>query len=86
MYQNMNRLNRGVMAGVGAAFKFYIGDLYIPPKIIQKMGMQWIFRMLDNPTFSVLNSLQKRMEFVIHCPFELIKALFSNKMERNEVN
>ena len=35
MHQNIHRLNRGIMAGVGAAFKFYTGNLYSPPKIIQ---------------------------------------------------
>jgi N-acetylglucosaminyldiphosphoundecaprenol N-acetyl-beta-D-mannosaminyltransferase len=73
MHQNVNRLNRGVMAGVGAAFKFYIGDLYIPPKIAQSLGMQWFFRMLHNPVRWAKLTLRDKFEFVIYFPFEVIK-------------
>jgi N-acetylglucosaminyldiphosphoundecaprenol N-acetyl-beta-D-mannosaminyltransferase len=74
MHQNVNRLKRGVMVGVGAAFKFYIGDLYIPPKIAQQLGMQWFFRMLHNPVNFAKRAVRSRVEFVIHFPCEVIKA------------
>lgn len=45
MRENVSRLNHGVMIGVGAAFKFVVGDLITPPKAIQRMGLQWIIRL-----------------------------------------
>jgi N-acetylglucosaminyldiphosphoundecaprenol N-acetyl-beta-D-mannosaminyltransferase len=73
MYKNLYRLNRGVMAGVGAAFKFYVGDLYIPPKIAQKLGMQWFFRMLQHPLRWTRYMLVDKIIFAIHFPFEVLK-------------
>lgn len=48
MHQNIGKLRRGILVGIGAAFRFYIGDLYIPPKVFQRLGMQWFFRMIQS--------------------------------------
>lgn len=75
MHQNLRRLNRGIMAGVGAAFKYYIGDLYMPPKFIQKLGLQWLFRiMTSKPSRKTFTTLRFRTKFAFHFPFEVIKG------------
>jgi N-acetylglucosaminyldiphosphoundecaprenol N-acetyl-beta-D-mannosaminyltransferase len=73
MHQNFNRLRRGVLVGVGAAFRFYIGDIYIPPKLFQKLGMQWIFRIISTrgTFFSYLRALPS---FCFYFPIEVIKG------------
>lgn len=48
MHEYFNRLERGVMIGVGAAFRFYLGELIIPPKPVQALGLQWIWRMTQD--------------------------------------
>jgi len=47
MNQNIASLDRGVMIGVGAAFRFLVGDIITPPLIFQRMGLQWLFRLAD---------------------------------------
>lgn len=47
MHKNIQGLKRGIFIGVGAAFRFYIGELVTPPKAIQAMGMQWIWRTIQ---------------------------------------
>ena len=73
MYQNVNRLRRGVMIGVGAAFRFYIGSIKTPPAIFQKMGLQWLFRTLENPK-TIGRRLRTIPKFIIHFPLEVAKA------------
>ncbi|GAB1790263.1 glycosyltransferase [Priestia megaterium] len=48
MYKNSQHIN-GIMIGVGAAFDFIIGKVKRPPMIFQKMGLEWLFRLLAEP-------------------------------------
>jgi N-acetylglucosaminyldiphosphoundecaprenol N-acetyl-beta-D-mannosaminyltransferase len=74
MSQSFHLLDRGLMIGVGAAFRFYIGDLKEPHTIFQHLGMQWLFRMLAEPTRWAPQMLKGYPYFLLHFPFELIKA------------
>ena len=76
MYQNVHKLNRGIMIGVGAAFKFYIGKVKAPPKIFQDLGLQWFFRMAyDQDSMRILRSQVVIFpRFLIHFPLQVIKA------------
>lgn len=80
MFENINNLKRGIMIGVGAAFKWLIGDLFLPPKIFQNMGLQWLFRttqMLYGKERDIQRAKQTlgdRIEFCINFPRELISA------------
>ena len=47
MKQNLAALDSGVMIGVGAAFRFFTGDIITPPQIFQKLGLQWLFRLTE---------------------------------------
>ena len=39
----------GVMLGVGAGFNFYAGTVKRAPKWIQKIGMEWFYRLIQDP-------------------------------------
>jgi N-acetylglucosaminyldiphosphoundecaprenol N-acetyl-beta-D-mannosaminyltransferase len=73
MHQNIGKLRRGVVVGIGAAFRFYLGDIYVPPKIFQKLGLQWFFRMIRSKRAfqAYLHTLPK---FCIYFPFEVVKS------------
>lgn len=47
MNENIAFLDRGVMIGVGAAFRWFIGEIVTPPRIFQVLGLQWLFRLTD---------------------------------------
>jgi N-acetylglucosaminyldiphosphoundecaprenol N-acetyl-beta-D-mannosaminyltransferase len=75
MLKNHAGLKHGIMIGVGAAFKFYIGDLTIPPKIIQRMGLQWTSRLMKNPKrWMTKGQFKYRLFFSLSFPHELIKT------------
>ena len=73
MHENYHKINKGVMMGVGAGFKFYIGELTVPPEVLQKMGLQWFFRMLDTPKGWFSTHVPDRIKFLLQMPREVIK-------------
>jgi N-acetylglucosaminyldiphosphoundecaprenol N-acetyl-beta-D-mannosaminyltransferase len=80
MHQNVSKLNNGIMIGVGAAFKYYIGDLKIPHEVIQKIGLQWITRFKNNPKrWMTKGQFRFRILFSLYFPFEMIRAKHRNR-------
>ena len=48
MYRNRGRIN-AVMIGVGAAFDFHAGTVKRAPVWIQNNGLEWLFRLMQEP-------------------------------------
>lgn len=82
MHDHIEKLPRGVMIGVGAALRWFTGDLVTPPRFIQKMGLQWLFRIahylaeapLGNLKFVVGTVLKRDMIFLLNLPREVFRA------------
>jgi N-acetylglucosaminyldiphosphoundecaprenol N-acetyl-beta-D-mannosaminyltransferase len=83
MNKNFTSLDRGIMIGVGAAFRFLIGEIITPPPIFQKMGLQWLFRLTEsfikNPIRCVKlvhqrHILTSKFEYMARFPFEVAEA------------
>jgi len=49
MHEYRNRVNIPIMIGVGAAFDFLSGRKKQAPCWMQKMGMEWLFRLISEP-------------------------------------
>lgn len=49
MYEHRDILNVPVIIGVGAAFDFIAGTKKQAPKLMQKIGMEWLFRLATEP-------------------------------------
>jgi N-acetylglucosaminyldiphosphoundecaprenol N-acetyl-beta-D-mannosaminyltransferase len=83
MNKNFTALDSGVMIGVGAAFRFLIGEIVTPPEIFQKMGLQWLFRLTEafikDPVHCVKlvhqrHILTSKFEYLARLPFEIAGA------------
>lgn len=48
MAANRDSIN-AVMIGVGAAFDLYAGDIREAPAIVSKLGLEWMFRLVQEP-------------------------------------
>ena len=48
MYDHVKKLN-GVMLGVGAAFDFHAGTVKRAPLFMQKIGLEWLHRLFQDP-------------------------------------
>jgi len=47
--RHKNKFSKMVIMGVGGAFDFLAGKIFRAPKIIQKLGFEWLFRLLIQP-------------------------------------
>jgi N-acetylglucosaminyldiphosphoundecaprenol N-acetyl-beta-D-mannosaminyltransferase len=83
MKRNINCLDSGVMIGVGAAFRFFIGEIVTPAPIFQRLGLQWLFRLTEafvrNPVqcMKVVHQrhiLTSKIEYLARLPFEVVSA------------
>ncbi len=46
---NKDRLPPGVYFGIGAAFAFHAGEVRQAPQLVQKLGMEWAYRVAMEP-------------------------------------
>ncbi len=49
MYEHKDKLNVSLMIGVGAAFDFLTGNKKQAPKWMQRLGLEWLFRLYSEP-------------------------------------
>lgn len=49
MIENTKKLPGTILIGVGAAFNFISGDVAQAPTFIQNSGLEWLFRMIQEP-------------------------------------
>jgi N-acetylglucosaminyldiphosphoundecaprenol N-acetyl-beta-D-mannosaminyltransferase len=47
--ENKDLLPRGVYFAVGAAFTFHSGEIRQAPTVLQKIGLEWVYRLLMEP-------------------------------------
>lgn len=48
MYEHRDKVN-GVMIGVGAGFDYYAGTIKRAPMWMQKMSLEWLYRLMQDP-------------------------------------
>ena len=49
MARMRHRLDAGVLVGVGAAFDFHAGLVPQAPALMQRLGLEWVFRLVQEP-------------------------------------
>lgn len=49
MAEHVGRLEAPVLIGVGAAFDFHAGVKWQAPRWVQRIGLEWLFRMVNEP-------------------------------------
>ena len=86
MYQNIDDLNRGIMIGIGAAFKFYIGRIKTPPRMLQHLGLQRLFRMIIDPISKGRSQMVSFPRFMVHFPWEEMKARKMLRTNHHEIS
>ena len=69
MYAHKDRIN-ALMLGVGAGFDFHAGTVKRAPLWIQKMGMEWLYRLLQDPTKLFIRYLITNVKFVFYRLFD----------------
>jgi len=49
MAEHLGKIDATAMIGIGAAFDFHSGNITWAPKIVRKLGIEWIWRLVQNP-------------------------------------
>jgi N-acetylglucosaminyldiphosphoundecaprenol N-acetyl-beta-D-mannosaminyltransferase len=62
-----------VMVGVGAAFDFIAGEKKHAPKWMQKLGLEWFFRMITEPKRLAVRYLKENPRFVYYFLRQVLK-------------
>lgn len=74
MAEHKNKLNC-VMLGVGAAYDFIAGEKSHAPRWIQKIGMEWLFRLCSEPKRLWRRYLSTNPRFIWHFGRQYFKSL-----------
>lgn len=68
MYAHRDKI-RGVMLGVGAGFDFHAGTIRRAPSLIQRLGLEWLYRLLQNPGRLLKRYIITNTKFVLYTRF-----------------
>ena len=72
MHEHRPRL-RGVMVGVGAAFDFHAGVVSQSPAILQKVGLEWAYRLYCEPRRLMKRYLTTNPVFIARAAGQLVR-------------
>ena len=65
MRRNQSRLNVGLMAGLGGSLDVFAGTVKRAPKAFQKLGLEWLYRLLKEP--KRIGRMLKLPKFLFAC-------------------
>lgn len=64
MYNHKNKVN-GLMIGVGAGFDYYSEKIKRAPILMQKMSLEWLYRLIQDPKRLFRRYLETNFKFII---------------------
>jgi len=71
MWDFKAKIRAKVMIGVGAAFDFLTGRLPQTPRWIQRAGLEWLFRTINEPRRLLPRYLRNNPSFLWHISLQL---------------
>jgi N-acetylglucosaminyldiphosphoundecaprenol N-acetyl-beta-D-mannosaminyltransferase len=63
-----------VMLGVGAAFDFHSGRIMQAPPVLQRMGLEWLYRLIREPRRLWKRYLRHNPRFILFILIQLLKS------------
>jgi N-acetylglucosaminyldiphosphoundecaprenol N-acetyl-beta-D-mannosaminyltransferase len=76
---HINQINAPVQIGVGAAFDFFTGSVQRAPVWMQRVGLEWLFRLLKEPRRLWKRYFLYNTMFLIYLIPEILKHKFSSE-------
>ena len=67
-----------VMLGVGAVFDFLAGRKMTAPKLVQRLGLEWLFRLLSEPTRLTGRYLRHNPRFILRFGLQYIRGMIKH--------
>ena len=78
MFRNA-KYAKGLMLGVGAAFDFHSGHVRRAPESFQRLGLEWLYRLLQDPKRLWKRYLVTNTRFVLLVPGYLFHSRIRRK-------
>lgn len=69
MAEHKDKIN-AVMFGVGAAFDFHAGTIKRAPYLVQKVGLEWLYRLFQDPKRLIKRYVITNVKFVYYSLFD----------------
>lgn len=85
MHRQLGQLN-AVMIGVGAAFSFHSGEISQAPRWMMRFGLEWLFRLYQEPGRLWTRYLLTNSAFVYLFSKQLLKHYFSSLIKQPAVS
>lgn len=79
IYKNINKLNVKMACGIGAVFNFYIGYVKRAPLWVQKIGLEWFYRMIVEPKRLLKKYLVYNTKFILLVAKDILRRIFRLK-------
>ena len=73
IYEFRERIQIPVIAGIGAAFNIHAKELRQAPRFLQKHGLEWLFRLIQEPRRLSFRYLVYNPLFVIRVTVQILK-------------
>lgn len=74
MSQYLNKLDKGLMLGVGAVFLYFAGKVKMGPVWMKKLGIRWIYRIIQEPRRQMKNTVPSVLQFIwLFFKFDILK-------------
>lgn len=74
LYENKDKIGAKINMGVGATFDFYSGSLKRSPVFLQRVGLEWFWRLLTEPGRLFKRYIINDIPFFIKKIFQLLLA------------
>ena len=74
VYRSLNRLNTGLVMVVGGTFDYIAGKQKLPNKLIERIGLEWLWRLLTGS-----QRIDRVFNAVVKFPWIIIKSSCTNK-------
>lgn len=65
MYNNKGKIN-ALMIGVGTAFDYLAGNIKRAPMWLQKLNLEWLYRLIQDPVRLFSRYLYTNIKFIIN--------------------
>ena len=92
-FENKNKLNVKFILNIGAVFDYYAGYYFRPYKFIRNLGLEWMFRLIQNPKLlnRTLISFPKYATYIFKEIFTVsrnveVKIIDNIKILNNKIN
>lgn len=85
MYNHKDRV-QGLMIGVGAAFDFIAGTVKRAPMWMQKLCLEWVYRIMQDPRRMIPRYLSTNFAFIYHTHQEIKELNKKRKKKRRKID